>query len=139
MENLLISCFTALLSAFVAFVVARGQILANFGSQEMQDYNAIKELEQKILDCKIEREKEKDEEIKNIYDEKINILNLQYRNTFEILCDRYLAKNIKIDKENFRKMYKTYIVDLVENDRTKYDSLTSTYEATIKVYKEFKK
>ncbi|MBR3482714.1 MAG: hypothetical protein IKH45_07550 [Neisseriaceae bacterium] len=134
----------ALIGACVSLTVAKRTILASFGSQEMQDYNAIKDLEQKIFDCEIDKEKEENEKIKKLYEDKLEILWLQYRNTFEALCGRYLSKVDKIDKENFRKMYKKYITDLIENDQKlenaeqKYNPLTSVFDATITVYKELK-
>lgn len=142
MESLINSLIFFILGAFVSFTIAEKRILASFGSQEMQDYNAIKDLEQKIIDCHIDIEKEihqeeSNEKLKEFYNRKLEILNAQYRSTFEILCERYLTKGKKIDKENFRKMYKPYIIDLVENNKIKYN-INSEFEATIKVYEEFK-
>lgn len=134
----------ALIGTCVSLTVAKRTILASFGSQEMQDYNAIKDLEQKMFDCEIDKEKEKNEEIKELYDEKLDILRTQYRNTFEALCGRYLAKDKKIDRENFKKMYKQYLEKLIKEDQQlenveqKYNPLTSVFDATIEVYKEFK-
>ena len=121
----------------MSFAIVKKTMSAGFGSQEMQDYNAIKDLEQKIFDCNINKEKESDKKLKELYEQKLDILWLQYRNTFEALCSRYLTKN-KIDRENFKKMYKYIIIELVDKHKDKYNP-TSKFDATMKVYMEFKR
>lgn len=134
--------FGAVIGAYVSWTVAKKSIRVNFGSQEIQDYNAIKDLEQKVIDCEIdiarENNKEENKTIKELYDEKLNILRTQYSNTYEDLCARYLTG--KIDKENFINMYQYDIIDLVKNNLEIYNTTSSCrYNWTMKVYREITK
>lgn len=121
------------LGAWITWISTKKSIYVNFGSQEMQELQTIQDLELKIIDC---RSKIKETEQ---LQEKLDRLYTHYFNTFECLCARYLAKDEKIDKENFRKMYKEYIIGLCENEETKsaYGE-NSEFDKTIEVYEEFK-
>lgn len=140
-ENLVLILLSSLLSGLLGSLIGvyfawknnQRSISVNFGSQEMQELQDIQDLELKIIDC---RSKIKEtEQLK----EKLDRLHIHYFNTFECLCARYLAKDEKIDKENFRKMYKEYIIGLCENEETKSEySENSIFNATMKVYNELK-
>lgn len=132
----LISC---IISALVAWLVAKRQVSTNFGLQEMKDYITIAAMEQKILDCKIEIEKENGGELKELHNTKLDVLDHQYHNIFEALCSRYLDN--KIDKQNFKVMYEGYLRDLIDIDKSnqnKFYGEDSKYQKTIAVAKEFK-
>mgnify|MGYP006916065956 CR=1 FL=1 len=58
-------------------------------------------------------------------------------NAYDEACAKYL--DCKIDKERFKKMYSVEIKRIVEEEGTKpyYDSITSSYKSTLKVYNEW--
>lgn len=58
-------------------------------------------------------------------------------NVYDEACSKYLDN--KVDKKRFKKLYYTEIKNLVENKETKpyYDTITSKFQDTIKVYKEW--
>jgi len=58
-------------------------------------------------------------------------------NAYEEACAKYLDG--KVDKERFRKTYRTEIRQLVENEkmREKFEPLTTRFKAIVKVYTEW--
>lgn len=58
-------------------------------------------------------------------------------NVYDEACSKYLDN--KVDKKRFKKLYYTEIKNLVEHKETKpyYDTITSKFQDTIKVYKEW--
>ena len=129
------SIIGAIIGACAMIFVGMRQNLLNLVSQELQDYITINKIEQKILDCKIEKESNKGEN-SDIYNKKIELLETAYRDIFENLCSRYLRN--KIDKKNFEEMYKGWLISLVENSSYKEFYSESPYKKTLEVYKKFK-
>lgn len=58
-------------------------------------------------------------------------------NAYDEACQKYLDK--KVDKERFKKSYFTEIQDIVKNEvfKQKYDTQSTSYKATVKVYNEW--
>lgn len=61
-----------------------------------------------------------------------------YLNAFDEACTKYIDG--KIDKTRFKKTYFDELRQLVENDafKDRYSDPQTKYEATVKVYKEWK-
>lgn len=61
----------------------------------------------------------------------------EFLNAYDEACQKYLDK--KVDKERFKKSYFAEIQSIVKNEefKQKYDSQSSPYKATVKVYNEW--
>lgn len=72
-----------------------------------------------------------------IYEKMFDSAEENLRNAYEEACSRYLDG--KVDKERFRRMYYFEIQQLVSDPKQKeiYDSVSTKYECTVKVYKEW--
>lgn len=137
-EDVVVILISALLSGLISTLISiyfnwknnQRNIQVNFGSQEMQELQHIQDLELKITDCKADIEKSKADIEEN--NKKLKFLKIQYCNTPEALCGKYTSN--KIDKENFIKMYKGYILPLFDNENRKLE-----YNIDDSVFTEMKK
>ena len=61
----------------------------------------------------------------------------EFLNAYDEACQKYLDK--KVDKERFKKSYFTEIQSIVKNEnfKPKYDTQSTPYKATVKVYNEW--
>lgn len=78
-------------------------------------------------------QKTKDPIIEFVYES----IKEEFLNAYDEACQKYLDE--KVDKYRFKKSYFAEIQSIVKNEtfRTKYDSQSTPYKATVKVYNEW--
>ena len=130
----ILSAISSVASAITAIVTcANGKRMAN-GNVELQIRTMISEAKYHQQECMIKlAANPEDEVLKSIY----NMLTEEVLNAYDEACAKYNDK--KVDKERFKKMYLHEIRQLVESPefKAKYDSISSRYDATKKVYNEW--
>ena len=122
-------------------ITACGTILLSFrynklvqGQVEMQIRERITNARIRYEDLIINHKDElNDELIKNVYES----TKEEFLNAYDEACQKYLDK--KEDKERFKKSYFTEIQSIVKNEsfKQKYDTQSTSYKATVKVYNEW--
>ena len=77
------------------------------------------------------------EEVKAIYEQMFDSAQEDLRNVYEEACSRY--RDGKVDKKRFKRMYSNEIKQIVEDpvQKVKYDTISTRYECTVTVYKEW--
>lgn len=70
--------------------------------------------------------------IKEMLNKKRNCLIDHYFNTLDILCYEYL--HYKLDRAEFRQMYKNFIINTVKECSEEFSSINCSYKNIIKVY-----
>lgn len=126
-----ISSVASAVAAIVTYI--NGRRMAN-GNVELQIRTMISEAKYHQSECMIKlTANPKDEALKSIYD----MLTEEVLNAYDEACAKYNDR--KVDKERFKKMYLHEIRQLVESPelKEKYDSISSRYDATKKVYSEW--
>lgn len=130
-----------LLLGIVSFITACGTILLSFKYNKLVQGQIEMQIRERITNARIRYEdltinhKEKlgDELIKSVYES----TKEEFLNAYDEACQKYLDK--KVDKERFKKSYFIEIQSIVHNEnfKQKYDTSSSPYKATLKVYKEW--
>lgn len=104
------------------------------GQVEMQIRERITNARIRYEDLAIAHVKELEEElIKKVFES----AKEEFLNSYEEACQKYLDK--KIDTKRFKKTYTNEIRKIVENEnfKEKYDTQSTPYKATVKVYQEW--
>lgn len=132
----------------VSFFTACGTILLSFKYNRLVQAQVEMQIRERITNARIRYE----DLIINHIDDIVNsqndcsseLINKVYESTkeeflnaYEEACQKYLDK--KVDKVRFKKSYFTEIQSIVENQdfKSKYDTKSTPYKATIKVYEEW--
>lgn len=130
----ILSTISAVASAIAAIITyINGKRMAN-GNVELQIRTMISEAKYHQNECMIKlADDPKNETLKSVYD----MLTEEVLNAYDEACAKYNDK--KVDRERFKKMYLHEIRQLVEYPefKEKYDSISSRYNATKKVYNEW--
>lgn len=130
----ILSTISAVASAIAAIITyINGKRMAN-GNVELQIRTMISEAKYHQNECMIKlADDPKNETLKSVYD----MLTEEVLNAYDEACAKYNDK--KVDRERFKKMYLHEIRQLVECPelKEKYDSISSRYNATKKVYNEW--
>lgn len=130
-----------LILGIASLITACGTIVLSFrynklvqGQVEMQIRERITNARIRYEDLTIQyKEKLGDELIKSVYES----TKEEFLNAYDEACQKYLDK--KVDKDRFKKSYFTEIQSMVKNEsfKQKYDTQSTPYKATLKVYKEW--
>lgn len=130
-----------LILGIASLITACGTIVLSFrynklvqGQVEMQIRERITNARIRYEDLTIQyKEKLGDELIKSVYES----TKEEFLNAYNEACQKYLDK--KVDKDRFKKSYFTEIQSMVKNEsfKQKYDTQSTPYKATLKVYEEW--
>lgn len=130
-----------LILGITSFITACCTILLSFRYNKLIQGQVEMQIRERITNARIRYEdlimhyqsKLGDELIKNVYES----TKEEFLNSYDEACQKYLDK--KVDKERFRKSYFTEIQSIVENEtfKHKYDTQSTPYKATVKVYNEW--
>ncbi len=133
--------FIAILSAVATIAAAASAIFTYFNGKKMAYGNVELQIRTMISEVKYHQseimvklaENPDDKVLQGIYDS----LTEDVLNAYDEACAKYNDK--KVDRDRFKKMYFHEIRQLVENEKLsdKYNSISSRYTATLKVYKEW--
>ena len=142
--TLIVSGIGVLISALAFFVSVSSKRSSN-ASAEISICNMINSTKEKFMDCskdvaKKEQDGTDDDEKRKINNQCLAVALENYLNACESACQQYLCGNVS--KGRFKDAYFSEIQKLVESKSTKkyYDSVSSKYQSTKKVYKKwFKK
>lgn len=131
----------AILSGISSFASAVAAIITYINSKRMTNGNVELQIRTMISEAKYHQSEcmiklavnPKDEILNNIYE----TLTEEVLNAYDEACAKYNDK--KVDRARFKKMYFHEIRQLVEDQKLKekYDSISSRYDATKKVYNEW--
>ena len=124
--SIITSCTTILLSLRYNKLV-QGQV-------EMQIRERITNARIRYEDLIINHKDEiKDKLINSVYES----TKEEFLNAYDEACQKYLDE--KVDKERIKKSYFTEIQSIVTNEhfKQKYDTQSTPYKATVKVYNEW--
>lgn len=113
--------------------IAADQKMISQGQIELQIHQMISQTKKDLLEIALRVQKDQDKIIKQAF-ETARELNL---NAYDEACAKYLDG--KVDKDRFKKNYHVEIRQLVddENNRDKFDAVTSKYKCILKVYNEW--
>ncbi len=130
-----------LIIGIASLITACGTIVLSFRYNKLVQGQVEMQIRERITNARIRYEdlilqyKEKlgDELIRNVYES----TKEEFLNAYEEACQKYLDK--KVDKNRFKKSYFTEIQSMVKNEsfKQKYDTQSTPYKATLKVYKEW--
>lgn len=130
-----------LILGIASFITACGTIVLSFRYNKLVQGQIEMQIRERITNARIRYEdltiryKENlgDELVKGVYES----TKEEFLNAYDEACQKYLDK--KVDKERFKKSYFTEIQSMVENEsfKQKYDTQSTPYKATLKVYKEW--
>lgn len=126
-----LSTFAAAITAIITYI--NGKKMAH-GNVELQIRTMISSAKHHQSECMIKlAANPNDEVLKSVY----YTLTEEVLNAYDEACAKYNDK--KVDKERFKKMYFHEIRQLVESPELmdKYNSISSRYDATKKVYNEW--
>lgn len=139
MENCTMELFLAILSVVATIAAAVSAIFTYFNGKKMAYGNVELQIRTMISEAKYHQseimvklaENPEDKVLQGIY----GSLTEDVLNAYDEACAKYNDK--KVDRERFKKMYFHEIRQLVENKdfADKYNSVSSRYTATLKVYK----
>lgn len=132
-----------LILGIASTITACGTIVLSFrynklvqGQVEMQIRERITNARIRYEDLVINHNKaivNKDDLITKVYES----TKEEFLNAYDEACQKYLDK--KVDKERFKKCYFIEIQSIVKNEdfKQKYDTQSTQYKATVKVYDEW--
>ncbi len=131
----------SLICGLASFFTASGTILLSFkynklvqGQVEIQIRERITNARIRYEDFIINHQNDLNSElIKKAYES----IKEEFLNAYEEACQKYLDN--KVDKKRFKKSYHIEIKNIVGNGafKEKYDTQSTPYNATVKVYKEW--
>ena len=130
-----------LILGIASLVTACGTILLSFRYNKLVQGQVEMQIRERITNARIRYE-----DLTIQYNEALNndlIISVfesakeEFLNAYDEACQKYLDK--KVDKERFKKSYFVEIQSIVKNDnfKEKYDSQSTDYKATVKVYNEW--
>lgn len=130
-----------LILGIVSLITACGTILLSFRYNKLVQGQVEMQIRERITNARIRYE-----DLTIRYNEELNndlIISVfesakeEFLNSYDEACQKYLDK--KVDKERFKKSYFVEIQSIVKNDnfKEKYDSQSTDYKATVKVYNEW--
>lgn len=130
-----------LILGIASLVTACGTILLSFRYNKLVQGQVEMQIRERITNARIRYE-----DLTIQYNEELNndlIISVfesakeEFLNSYDEACQKYLDK--KVDKERFKKSYFVEIQSIVKNDnfKEKYDSKSTDYKATVKVYNEW--
>ena len=130
-----------LILGIASLVTACGTILLSFRYNKLVQGQVEMQIRERITNARIRYE-----DLTIQYNEELNndlIISVfesakeEFLNSYDEACQKYLDK--KVDKERFKKSYFVEIQSIVKNDnfKEKYDSHSTDYKATVKVYNEW--
>lgn len=130
-----------LILGIASLVTACGTILLSFRYNKLVQGQVEMQIRERITNARIRYE-----DLTIQYNEELNndlIISVfesakeEFLNSYDEACRKYLDK--KVDKERFKKSYFVEIQSIVKNDnfKEKYDSQSTDYKATVKVYNEW--
>ena len=130
-----------LILGIASLVTACGTILLSFRYNKLVQGQVEMQIRERITNARIRYE-----DLTIQYNEELNndlIISVfesakeEFLNSYDEACQKYLDK--KVDKERFKKSYFVEIQSIVKNDnfKEKYDSQSTDYKATVKVYNEW--
>lgn len=130
-----------LILGIVSFLTACGTILLSFRYNKLVQGQVEMQIRERITNARIRfedlticyREKLDNKLIISVYES----TKEEFLNAYDEACQKYLDK--KVDKDRFKKSYFTEIQSIVKNEsfKQKYDTQSTPYKATVKVYKEW--
>lgn len=130
-----------LILGIASFITACGTLLLSFKYNKLVQGQVEMQIRERITNARIryediviqQKENLNDPMLKFVYDS----TKEEFLNAYDEACQKYLDK--KVDKERFKKSYFTEIQSIVKNDnfKEKYDSQSTPYKATVKVYNEW--
>ena len=117
-----------------ASAIAEEQTMISQGQIELQIHQMISQTKRDLLDIVLKLQGDQSSDIVQQAFETARELNL---NAYDEACSKYLDG--KVDKDRFKKNYHVEIRQLVEdeNNREKFDAVTSRYKCILKVYNEW--
>ena len=130
-----------LILGIASLVTACGTILLSFRYNKLVQGQVEMQIRERITNARIRYE-----DLTIQYNEELNndlIISVfesakeEFLNSYDEACQKYLDK--KVYKERFKKSYFVEIQSIVKNDnfKEKYDSQSTDYKATVKVYNEW--
>lgn len=130
-----------LILGIASLITACGTILLSFRYNKLVQGQVEMQIRERITNARIRYE-----DLTIQYNEALNndlIISVfesakeEFLNAYDEACQKYLDK--KVDKERFKKSYFVEIQSIVKNDnfKEKYDSQSTDYKATVKVYNEW--
>ncbi len=130
-----------LILGIASLITACGTILLSFRYNKLVQGQVEMQIRERITNARIRYE-----DLTIQYNEELNndlIISVfesakeEFLNSYDEACQKYLDK--KVDKERFKKSYFVEIQSIVKNDnfKEKYDSQSTDYKATVKVYNEW--
>ena len=117
-----------------ANAIAEEQTMISQGQIELQIHQMISQTKRDLLDIVLKLQGDQSSDIVQQAFETARELNL---NAYDDACSKYLDG--KVDKDRFKQNYHVEIRQLVEdeNNREKFDAVTSRYKCILKVYNEW--
>lgn len=140
-EMIQTSDIITLILGIASLITACGTILLSFRYNKLVQGQVEMQIRERITNARIRYE-----DLTIQYNEELNndlIISVfesakeEFLNSYDEACQKYLDK--KVDKERFKKSYFVEIQSIVKNDnfKEKYDSQSTDYKATVKVYNEW--
>ena len=138
--NLFISIIAIIISGISLYRSSRSAKIANdirMGQEELEIRKMISAARRDFLDIAEKISDEKLDGKKNFLLERFEAAKEDLANVYDEACMKYLDG--KIDKYRFKKSYNVEIRRMVEDPVFKdlYDKLSTNFQATVKVYKEW--
>lgn len=130
-----------LILGIASFMTACGTILLSFKYNKLVQAQVEMQIRERITCARTRyedliinhNEQLNDELIKMVYES----TKEEFLNAYDEACQKYLDG--KVDKERFKKSYFIEIQSIVKNEtfKQKYDTQSTTYKATVKVYNKW--
>lgn len=130
-----------LILGIASFITACGTLLLSFKYNKLVQGQVEMQIRERITNARIRYEDIVIQQNKNLNDPILKFVydstKEEFLNAYDEACQKYLDK--KVDKERFKKSYFAEIQSIVKNDnfKEKYDSQSTPYKATVKVYNEW--
>lgn len=132
-----------LLLGIASLITACGTIILSFRYNKLVQAQVEMQIRERITSARVRYEdliinynkelKAGDELIIKVYES----TKEEFLNAYDEACQKYLDD--KVDKERFKKAYFIEIQNIVKNDnfKSKFDTQSTQYKATVKVYNEW--
>ncbi len=130
-----------LILGIASIITACSTIVLSFKYNKLVQAQVEMQIRERITNARIRYEdliinygnKLDNELVKGVYES----TKEEFLNAYDEACQKYLDK--KVDKERFKKSYFVEIQSIVKNEnfKQKYDSQSTQYKATVKVYNEW--
>lgn len=131
----------AIILGISSFITACSTVLLSYRYNKLVQGQVEMQIRERITNARVRYEdliiKHNDKLNDKFIQSVLNSAIEEFLNAYDEACQKYIDK--KVDKERFKKSYFKEIQSIVENEnfKQKYDSESSQYKATKKIYREW--